>query len=49
MYLFEVNGKKIQVTPDHLLLVRKISDGTIQSIPAEYVYNNIEDYEIGFE
>lgn len=49
MYVFNINGRTIEVTPDHLLLVRKISDNTIQSIPAKYVYENIDEYEIGID
>lgn len=49
MYVFNINGRTIEVTPDHLLLVRKISDNTIQSIPAKYIYENIDEYEIGID
>lgn len=49
MYKFTVGEKTITVTPDHVLMVRRKSDGEILSVPAEYVFNDIDNYEIAVE
>lgn len=49
MYKFAVGEKSITVTPDHVLMVRRKSDGEILSVPAEYVFNDIDNYEIAVE
>lgn len=48
LYSFNVDGAEINVTPDHILVVRDKETDEILYIPAEYVYKNIDNYEIGF-
>lgn len=49
LYEFTVDNKTINVTPDHPMLVRDIRDNQIKTIPAEYVYKDIQSYEIAIE
>lgn len=44
LYYFNIDGCEISVTPDHILLVKNIKTGTVESIPAKIVFRNIDDY-----
>ena len=46
---FNVDGKIIKVTPDHIMLVRNIETGEIVEMSAEYVYKNIDKLEIAID
>lgn len=48
LYQFIVDNKEINVTPDHIMVVRNKKTDEILYLPAEYVYKNSGDYEIGF-
>ena len=49
LYEFTVENKTIHVTPDHPMLVKDIRDNQIKTIPAEYLYKDIQNYEIAVE
>jgi ribonucleoside-triphosphate reductase len=46
---FNVDGKIIKVTPDHIMLVRNIETGEVVEMSAEYVYKNINKLEIAID
>lgn len=43
---FNIDGKIIKVTPDHIMLVRNIETGDVVEMSAEYVYKNMNKLEI---
>lgn len=47
LYSFNVDGTEINVTPDHIMVVRDKQTCEVMYLPAEYVYQNAEKYEIG--
>lgn len=49
MYTFTVDGKSIQVTADHLLMVKNIKTGEIDEVPAEEVAKYQDLYLIATE
>lgn len=49
LYEFNIDGRFIKVTPDHLILVKDVHSGDIMSVPAQYVYNNLDKYLIAIE
>lgn len=49
MYEFEVDDKKINVTADHLLMIKNKITGEVQEIAAEYVFKNKDNYLIAIE
>ena len=48
LYKFDIGGKSIEVTADHIMMVRT-EDGVIHELPAEIVAENINEYEIAVE
>lgn len=48
LYRFIVDDKEINVTPDHIMVVRNKKTDEILYLPAEHVYKNVADYEVGF-
>ena len=49
MYKFEVNGKSINVTSDHVLLVKNVETDRIEEVPAEIVANDTDKYLIAIQ
>lgn len=49
LYEFNIDGKCIKVTPDHIMIVKNIQTDEIEYIPAMYVYKNIDNYLIAFD
>lgn len=47
IYQFTVDNEEISVTPDHIMVVRDKQTHEVMYLPAEYVYQNAEKYEIG--
>lgn len=47
IYQFTVDNEEISVTPDHIMVVRDKQTHEVMCLPAEYVYQNAEKYEIG--
>lgn len=47
LYSFNVDGAEINVTPDHIMIVKDKETQDIMYMPAKFVYKNIDKYEIG--
>ena len=47
LYSFNVDGAEINVTPDHIMIVKDKATQDIMYMPAKFVYKNIDKYEIG--
>lgn len=49
LYLFNVGGKEIKVTEDHIMMVKNINTDMVEFVPAKYVYQNSDSYLIAME
>lgn len=49
LYTFDIGGKKISITEDHLMMVKDLTDNLVKSISAKEVYENKDRYLVAVE